>query len=438
MEEVLPDVCLLIGVRSFLSLLGICLIVYGGWRFDRRWEESESTDEFDGELVDRPGMVSGVNELITQYMDKAFETISNHENEGMWTRVRTVFASAGGKDLYCALSGWFLLAISLLLDRHHLTGWEANTPAWMAVISVLVLAVVESVILPTAVSDQWVHRRNFFFGTILLLGYVFLAIFATLEQGQVPVWLYTTACICIPLGHFCLWFHRKRGDGYDRGTVTNTRATLFGPGGPLVAAGWCMFWVAMNVTEPSEISRRLFLPLYWTSRTAVAFEGAFVIVAVYWLVNFSHDEADSTDPSQARFLIGITEIRVAFVLAYFVFAVAALLETGKERKFWPIVTFLAIIAMGFASGVQHVLGLRAGDAVKLYRWARVTLILSGFLAFVVVLSQGLRSGVMVYVQAAACGPNCFVSPSHTHTTLHYCHSQIHRYPHNGSWLVATT
>lgn len=398
MDSVQPDLGVLIGLRSFLSCMGIFLVVYGGWRFARRWDDDEyNADDDFGELVDRPGVVAGVNELISEYMDKAFVTITKtHHNEGMWTRIRTVFASAGGKDLYCAQAGWALLAVSLLLDRHHRVGWQNSTSGWLAVISVVVLAVTETVLLPTAISDQWVHRRNFFFGSIVMLGYAFLVIFATLEQDHVPAWLYSTSCICIPLGYLCLWYQRKRGDGFDRATVPNSKATLFGPGGPLVAAGWFLFWVAINVTQPEDnLKQRLFLPIYWTSRTAVAFEGALAIVVVYWMVNFSHDEADSTDPSQARFLIGITEIRIAFAVAYAMFAVSTLLDTNKRTLLLPIITFILLVAMGFATGVQHVLGLRAGDGVKLYRWARVTMILSCFLALVVILSQGLRAGVMV-------------------------------------------
>ena len=68
----------------------------------------------------------------------------------------------------------------------------------------------------------------------------------------------------------------------------------------------------------------------------------------------------------------VLEIRLAFVVAWFMICDSIPARLGSWQPFWSIVLFLAMAAQGFAAGVQHVLGVRGGDAQKLQKWTRVS------------------------------------------------------------------
>ena len=179
----------------------------------------------------------------------------------------------------------------------------------------------------------------------------------------------------------------------------------------MLVAGWFMLWVSMNFILGNPVGR--VLPVYWTSRTAVAYEGALAILAAYWATGYVQDEHDDVDtvsddgravrPLNSSLFGGVMEIRVAFVVAWSMMAVAAFLPNFASGHFWSIMLFLVLAAQGFAVGVQHVLGVRVGDTHKLQKWTRVSAILHAVMVFLVFVSAGFAGGMLALAGSLAMG-----------------------------------
>lgn len=404
-----PDAVILLGARAWASLLGIVMIVVGGWRADRIWDEIVDVEE---PVADIATAASVIMDSAMEYMDTAYRAATDPGGAD-YKRVNKLFAGPRGMSLAIAVAGWLLLATSFLLNCHQFSGWHVSAISVAAFLMVLLIAVVQSVILPLAINDRTVHEHTNFFTTTLFCSYVGLGVLMVFDRNSAPYWLCLVGAGSIAVAPNLLWFCRKRGDTYDRASVPNPRSVLYNIGGPLLVAGWFMFWVAMNCMEdPYQEAVGKFLPVYWTSRTAVAYEGALAIFAAYWASGYAQDEHD--DPDQAASLQGrsarplksylfgrVMEIRLGFVLAWFMIAVAPFLPTFAAGRFWEIVLSLLLAAQGFAGGVQHVLGVRAGDAHKLEKWTRAAVILHGFTALVVFLASGSAAGVLAALGSIA-------------------------------------
>jgi hypothetical protein len=408
-----PNAVVLLGLRAWTSLLGITLILIGSWRFDRRWDESDSSDDIEKKVNSSstttklqqqqqqtdtsPSWTNNVSNLVDEYVATAYRSLTNPDSKDLSQRVRGVLTGSSGPDLAIALAGWGLLILSSFVNVNSFGGFHGGSKALLTVFSLVVIALTQSVILPTAIQDQLVHRYTYVLAAALSGGYLALALLITIGNDATPFWLPLAGAVGIVGGILVFWFHRKRGDNFDRLSVPNPGAIVFHAGGPLVMAGWLMMWVALNLTNVIPGSA-FFLPVYWTSRTAVAFEGAFAIISAYWLINHAHDEHfDDDSLNMGNHFTSVTDIRLAFVVSYSILGIAAFLPKFSHSIFFPLLIFLNILIAGFAAGIQQVLGLRAGDADKLHRWSRMSLILMTVLSVLVMLGRGWRAGFLVYM-----------------------------------------
>jgi hypothetical protein len=317
-----------------------------------------------------------------------------------------LFTSSYGKDLGLALVGWVILMLSCFIRVDYRWGLHVGGRALLIVLMLAVIATIQSVIIPTAMAGRWVHLYHYVIAATLSTSYLLLALLVALGHAVVPLWLPLAGVFAIVVGFYIFWFHRKRGDSYDRTGIPNTGAVVFHAGGPLILAGWFMMWVSFNLLEIQQPMMMwgvgaFYLPVYWTSRTAMACEGAFAIIAAYWLINHAHDEHFDGDNhiinmSRSR-CTSVTDIRLSFVVSYAILGIASYLSAVGQKWFYPTLIFLTIVTTGFAAGVQQVLGLRAGDAGKLHRWSRVTLILMTIWSVLVLICHGWRAGILVYL-----------------------------------------
>lgn len=400
---VYPNAVILLGARAWISLIGAVMIVVGSWRADRIWDETVDVDE--PIVTDVATAASEILESAYEYMDSAYRAVTNPSGAD-FKRVNNLFAGPAGFSLSIAGAGWLLFAISFLLDCHQFSGWNVSLISFLAFLVVILIAVVQTVILPLAIHDRSVHEHSHFFTTTLFCSYALLGVLMMLDRNDAPYWLSLVGAGAIAVAPNLLWFCRKRGDTYDRAAVMNPRPVLYNIGGPLLVAGWFMFWVAMNCMEGNPDNRNL--PVYWTSRTAVAYEGALAILAAYWATGYAQDEHDDPDQAAAvmdgrtirplkAFVFGrVFEIRLAFVVAWCMIAVTAFLPFwAAGGHFSSILLFLAMASQGFASGVQHVLGVRGGDSQKLQKWTRVSAGLHLAIAFLVFVSIEFMAGMLV-------------------------------------------
>lgn len=423
---VYPAAVILLGARAWTSLVGIVLIVVGHWRADKIWDDTIDV-ETDGP-ASSTDIASAAGEFLEsayEFMDSAQRAVTNPDSVDS-KRVHKLFRGPSGIPLMYAVAGWVCLAFSFLMDCHNHSGWNVGIISIISVLLTILIALVQTVIRPLAMYDRSVHEHSHFFTFALFGGYVLLGVFVLLDHNDAPFWLPLVAGASIAIAPNLLWFCSKRGDTYDRAAVRNPRPVLYNVGGPLLVAGWFMFWVAMNCIE--AIPDRRYLPLYWTSRTAVAFEGAVSIFAAYWASGYAQDEHDETDPATATsnttqpssivdghgsrpfrplksFLFGrVMEMRMAFVVSWFMMAVSAFLPTySAGGRFSSIILFLALAAQGFAIGVQHVLGIRAGDEHKLQKWSRVASAIFGFIVLFLFITKEFAAGLLAFLGTIAMG-----------------------------------
>lgn len=398
----------LLGTRAWTSLWGIVWIVAGSWRADRIWDDIVD-DEAEPVVTDIATAASEILDSAYEHMDATYRAVTN-TNSADFKRIHKLFRGPMGVSLSIAGMGWFFLAVSFLMDCHQLSGWYFSPIAFLSVLVVILLATTQTVFFSLAMHERSVHEHSHFFTFTSFFGYVALGVLVMLDRNDAPFWLSMVGAGASTVAPNLLWFCRKRGDIYDRAAVLNPRPVLYNVGGPLLVAGWIMFWVAMNcvVAGNNGMVMHPSLPVYWTSRTAVAFEGALVILAAYWASGYAQDEHDivgdkssssavndrSVRPLNSFPLGRELEMRLAFVVAYLMTAVAAFLPTFSGHHFWSVLLFLTIVAQGFAVGVQHVLGIRANDKQKLFKWTRVSVVLYALICIFIFLASGFAAGML--------------------------------------------
>jgi hypothetical protein len=251
MTEQEPNGVVLLGLRAWMSLLGIGLILVGSWRFDRRWDDSDDNAGGGGANVDdietktatttkqqqqkrgtfssstttkqqqqqtppegftRPSWTN-VGALVNEYAESAYRTIT-HPNDpqqqqqpeqqqsgdsslsGDALRQRVydlLFTSPYGGELGIALAGWALLMLSCFVTREYGIGVTFSGRAWMQMLTLAIIGLIQSIILPTAITGQRVHRHRFVLAAALSLSYLVLALWIALgdesSAAAVPMWL---------------------------------------------------------------------------------------------------------------------------------------------------------------------------------------------------------------------------------------------------------
>jgi Ca2+/Na+ antiporter len=429
---VFPAAVLVLGARAWTSLWGIVAILVGQWHADRVWDDSvvsEDANPNHGNVATASDIASVTGEYLEsayEFMDSAHRAVTNPESPDC-KRVQHLFRGPTSMPLLLACVGWLLLATSFLLScqahqQMSPSKWNVTLFGLLVFFLLLLIAVLQTVIRPLAIYDRSVHEHAHFFTFTLFGAYVLLGVFVGWDRhNDAPFWMPLVAGAAIAIAPNLLWFCTKRGDTFDRAAVRNPRPVLYNVGGPLLVTGWLMFWIAMNYVDNSDFTsnsldrRTWYLPIYWTSRTAVALESALAIFGAYWATGYAQDEHDDTDQHPSildgsrmfrplkSFLFGrVMEMRLAFVITWFMMAVTAFLPTWSEGgKFSSFLLFLALVAQGFAVGVQHVLGVRGADEHKLQKWSRVSVALLAFIVLVVFLSKEFAAPMLTLLGSAA-------------------------------------
>jgi hypothetical protein len=414
-----PDGILLLGARTWTSFLGIVMIVVGQWHADRIWDDTvfiEGPPEVNKPTSTTQDIASTATEVMDsayEYLDSAYKAVTDPEGTEI-KRVNQLFTGPSGFSLMVAVFGWLLLAVSFLLECHMLPNtWHISLLTFTIFLVTLVLAMTQTILLPLAIRRRKVHEHVHFFTVASFCGYVLLGVLLVLDRNESPFWLPVVGSAAIAIAPNLLWFCRKRGDTYDRVALLTPRPVLYNVGGPLLVTGWLMFWVAMNYIVEENPERR-YLPVFWTSRTAVAFEGAISIFGAYWATGYAHDEHDDSDQIAAMETLGrvenihrtprplkafvfgrILETRLFFVVAWFMISVSVFLPMFlRGSRFWKILLFLALFAQGFAIGVQHVLGIRACDDAKYQKWGRVVESFYILIVLLVFITSGFAAGML--------------------------------------------
>ena len=382
------------GLRSIFSAVAIFCILYGFWKSEKIFDD-EDIDEFDDlEKIE----YNGVTDVVAEVIENAYKSITN-EKYGDLKSVTVLYSGPQRNYLWLAVFGWVLLSISFHLSPVETFGWQNSIESFMATFVIIILCIMHCAVLPTAQQDQWVHVYYQYICCMLVVGYLLLGSLLVVFDTFCPIWLPIVGVICILAAHQFLWWARKRGDSYDRAGAKNEKAVTYNLGGPLLVTGWIMVWVAMN--SHRDVPEGWYLPIYWTSRAAVAFDGILAVFGIYWAVGYAHDEYDEDpldgsdpQPPNSFFFGGINEIRASFVIVWLILGVASFLPYSAQGFFFPVILFFAILLQGFAVGVQQVLGLRARDEMKLDRWTRVIGIFFVAIAVLVFLSHGIAGGIL--------------------------------------------
>jgi hypothetical protein len=423
-----PTGVILLGARAWVSFIGIIMIVIGQWQADRIWDDTVFVegpmDDSTNSNNPTTDTMSAMNDITAtageivdsayEYMDSAYRAISD-PNGADHQRIHKLYTGPSGFSLIVALFGWFLLCISFLLECHMIPNtWHISLLTVIHFIVGLVLAIIQSMLLPLAIRNRTVHEHIHFFTLALFCCYIVLGVLVVLDRNESPIWLPIVATASIAIAPNLLWYCRKRGDTYDRAAILTPRPVMYNVGGPLLVTGWLMLWVAMNYIQEENPDRR-YIPIYLSSRTAVAFEGAITIFAAYWATGYAHDEHDDPDQIVAletlsrhenlnrtprplkAFVFGrILETRIFFLLGWCMISVTVFLPVFIEGgRFWKILLFFSLVAQGFAIGVQHVLGIRAGDENKLEKWTRVADSIFVLITILVFITAGYFAGLFV-------------------------------------------
>ena len=423
-----PDGVILLGARAWTSLIGIIMIVVGQWQADKIWDdtvfvEGPMDDNNTNDNNNNATITSTANDVAATageivdsayvYMESTYRAMTDRKGIDS-ERIQKLYSGPSGFSLCVAITGWLLLCISFLLECHMIPNtWHISILTMIHFIVGLVLAFIQTMLLPLAIRHRTVHVHIHFFKLALFCCYAVLGLLLVFDRNESPIWLPMVATISIAVAPNLLWHCRKRGDTYDRVAILTPRPVMYNVGGPILVTGWLMFWVAMNYIREDSPDRR-YLPIYWTSRTAVAFEGIITVFAAYWATGYAHDEHDDADQIAAletlsrsenlnrtprplkAFVFGrILETRIFFLVAWCMTSVTVFLPYFDSGRFWKILLFLVLIAQGFAIGVQHVLGIRAGDASKLQKWTRAAEFLFVLMVILVYVSSGYFAGSFV-------------------------------------------
>lgn len=426
-----PDGVILLSARAWTSMFGIIMIIFGQWQADKIWDDTvfvegpmHNDSDDDPDRTTNAAAASTANDVAAAateivdsayvYMDSTYRAITDQKGIE-YERIHKLYTGPSGFSLCVAILGWCLLCISFLLECHMIPNtWHISFLTVTHFIVGLILAFIQTMLLPLAIRHRTVHVHVHFFTLALFCCYAILGVLLVFDRNESPVWLPIVATISIAIAPNLLWYCRKRGDTYDRVAILTPRPVMYNVGGPLLITGWFMLWIAMNYVR-EENPDRGYLPIYMTSRTAVAFEGMITIFAAYWATGYAHDEHDDADQIAAMevlsrsenlnrsprplkaFVFGrILETRIFFLVAWCMISVSVFLPTFYEGgRFWKILLFLTLVAQGFAIGVQHVLGIRAGDASKLQKWSRVAECLFVLIVIFVYISTGYYGGLFV-------------------------------------------
>ena len=206
--------------------------------------------------------------------------------------------------------------------------------------------------------------------------------------------------LCIILAPYALFQARRKGEPMEtinnngEGTtdmeetgvvvpanIPESRVYVFNLGGPVMVTGWFLWWLSMNCAP--AVPTRFYLQLFDNSRTYIAFVGATLVTALYWMIGYAldatapmNDKEDALDMVKNAPAFGVgtlffgesDEIPVAMIFAWSVMGFAT---------FWPylvgwvpFVVFPLLVFVGYSMARQQTAGIREKNVDAVARWAR--------------------------------------------------------------------
>mmetsp|Transcript_34291 Transcript_34291/g.71388 ORF Transcript_34291/g.71388 Transcript_34291/m.71388 type:complete len:458 (-) Transcript_34291:259-1632(-) len=395
----------LINLRALVSLLGIFLIVWFTWQWDRKWEQigpesrpSRNNDEEESAGSDYKNMEGG--DGTTAVFEISFE----------------------GKKLppynKMALIGWVILAISHIFPRWS---WFGIDTSWISLVCVGILGVVgyvHAVFIPQAIVQRQYAAKKGLWNTILVSGMIMVGILTYMQNTIVPVYPAVLGSICISLAPMLLWKARLVGDTFDSEGRINPQPVLFNFGAPLLMFGWFWYWIGMNVLAYFNTGTFMpYLHVYLGLRMIFAMVGAVLIVIVYWVIGYGLDEIEnlSGEPDSAQSLqlapaFGMQSFFCGEVYEIKVFTIMAWASLGLAMFFpydWDDymdwVFFVGAVVMGYCVAMIEERGFRLRMAAQVRMWSTRAWFMLGLMAVIIPMQKGVHYFAVILSVAGATG-----------------------------------
>ena len=361
-----PDLILVYGPRTWLSLTGIVTLVLGVWHVDRTWDEKGS---------------------------KAYERESKDSRNKEGITIPKKDLDAAFPFPWAFLLGWAMFAGSYLFPSDGSSVIQTSPSTLAAVAFSLLLGIVASVPMGEAVRNRNAKKKAFL-GMSFLVLWILLTIATGLANGKV-------AMVCCPLGMISiitsmkiLWKNRKMGDTWEQEGKPNPNPVVYNMGGPLFVFGWFLFWIGMAATD--QVKYSVGLPIYLTQRTALAFMSGCGMVPIVMMLDYAHDEgAEYTGfGTDGRFFGRFFESPIPFLLAWTSLGLSALMPfnfAAATTRQWIIL--VNCVLQGIDAGVLIQSALYEGDMLRKNKWSIPFVLLFIALAINIGIGGGVALGL---------------------------------------------
>lgn len=367
----MADLVVPFGPRSMLSLIGSLFVIGGVWFVDRIWDEEGASAYKRAKERDPDNPVIPPEEL-----DAAF-------------RFPVAF-----------LLGWTLLALSFLFPTSGDTHVTLSAPTLAAIGFSLVLGIVASVPMGSAVRHRQVKKKQLL-SMLFAIAWVGLAISSGIasDNGALPFVFSATGALSIVVAMKLLWKYRKMGDSWEQDARPNPNPIVYNMGGPLFVLGWFLVWIAIATADPAGLESGL--PIYFNWRTMIAFFTGFSMVPIVIMIDYAHDEGGTfvglgTDGASFGRLF---ESPVPFVIMWTLFGFSSFLALDNtldspDLRRWLILlnsVVQAVVAGGLIQTATY-----QGDLKRKTRFGIAFMVLFLILA----LNIGLDGGPARYLAPA--------------------------------------
>ena len=207
-----PDGVILLGARAWTSLIGIIMIVVGQWQADKIWDdtvfvEGPMDDNNTNDDNNNATITSTANDVAATageivdsayvYMESTYRAMTDRKGIDS-ERIQKLYSGPSGFSLCVAITGWLLLCISFLLECHMIPNtWHISILTMIHFIVGLVLAFIQTMLLPLAIRHRTVHVHIHFFTLALFCCYAVLGLLLVFDRNESPIWLPMVATISI-------------------------------------------------------------------------------------------------------------------------------------------------------------------------------------------------------------------------------------------------
>lgn len=219
--EPLPEMLLVFGARSMLSLLGVVLIVGGTWRADRTWDE-EGTQAY----------YKAANKKLSSTASTSTGEAEDELNKPLTSvEVPKEYLNAAYPLPWITILGWIIFTISIFAPLGGGDGkWEASLPNFLAALFALAIGWIESAPLNDAIRFRKTELKQKI-NLLLLAGWIGLTV--TLGLGKLGI----AQIVARAVGAFfilasarILWKFRKMGESWENRGEPNPDPVVYNLG----------------------------------------------------------------------------------------------------------------------------------------------------------------------------------------------------------------